>query len=364
MDNTLIKQMAVTFRIPSISTKAVILPALAAVLGITMVLSMGVGAVSVHPVEVVNILLAQIGLAALGDISSLHESVVLTIRLPRIILGVLVGGCLGVSGAVLQGLFRNPLAEPALVGVSSGCSLGAVATIFYSGYLTYIFGEGALVFLTPISAFAGGIIVTFVVYILATRESHTDMTIMLLAGIAINALAGAGIGMFVFASDDQQVREILFWMFGSLGGAMWSTLLPTLPFIIGSTAVILFFGYSINLYLLGEREAKHLGINVQALKWILISLVALGVGATVSLSGIIGFVGLVVPHLLRLSIGPDNRLLLPASALLGGILLLGADVVCRTIVAPTELPIGLVTSLLGSPFFLYLLLRQKRIVRF
>jgi len=187
---------------------------------------------------------------------------------------------------------------------------------------------------------------------------------MLLAGIAINALAGAGIGMFVFASDDQQVREILFWMFGSLGGAMWSTLLPTLPFIAGSTAVILFFGYSINLYLLGEREARHLGINVQALKWILISLVALGVGATVSLSGIIGFVGLVVPHLLRLSIGPDNRLLLPASALLGGILLLGADVVSRTLVAPTELPIGLVTSLLGSPFFLYLLLKQKRIVRF
>ncbi|MBZ0256989.1 iron ABC transporter permease, partial [bacterium] len=213
------------------------------------------------------------------------------------------------------------------------------------------------------AAFCGGVVTTVFVYLLATKESQTDVSTMLLAGIAINALSSAGIGLFVFASNDQQVRAILFWLFGSLGGALWSTLLPAIPFILGSIIAIGYFSYSLNLYLLGEREASHLGVNVQQMKWLLILLVAMGVGSSVALSGIIAFVGLVVPHLLRLVIGPDNRLLLPASALLGGILLLGADVVARTIVSPTELPIGLLTSLLGSPFFLFLLVQQRRRVR-
>lgn len=357
------QQAVSVLRLPVVSLKTLMLPMLGMVLGMTMIVCMGIGAVRVHPFDVVTILLSQAGILSSIDVPAFHESAVLNIRLPRVILGALVGACLGVCGAALQALFRNPLAEPALVGVSSGCALAAVATIFFGSAIAAVLGAGALVYITPAAAFVGGIVVTMFVYLLATRESRTDMTIMLLAGIAVNALAGAGIGLFIFSGDDQQTRQILFWMFGSLGGAMWNTLLPTLPFLIAPTLAILIYGYWLNLYLLGEREAAHLGLNVQKMKWLIIALVALGVGATVSLSGIIGFIGLVTPHLLRLAIGPDNRLLLPASALLGGILLLGADVIARTIVAPTELPIGLVTSLLGSPFFLYLLLRQKRSAR-
>lgn len=362
--STLIRRTSIQLRIPVLTRRTFVVPALFVVLAITMVFCMGVGAVSINPSAIGQIILYQMGMTGIENLPDHHISVVTSIRMPRILLGAIVGACLGVSGAVLQSLFRNPLAEPALVGVSSGCSLGAVATIFFGGFITQMLGETSLIILTPLSAFLGGIIVTVLVYLLATRESQTDMSIMLLAGIAMNALAGAGVGMFIFMSDDQQVREILFWMFGSLGGAMWRTLLPTLPIMIIGLGIVLFFGYSLNLYLLGEKEAKHLGINVQVLKWLLIAMVTMIVGATVSLSGIIGFVGLVVPHLLRLSFGPDNRLLLPASALLGGILLLLADLLARTIVAPTELPIGLVTSLLGSPFFLYLLIRQKRVIRF
>ncbi len=358
-----IKQSTASFQRAQISCKPFCIPVLAIVLLITMVVCLGVGAVPIQPYDILSIFFHRLGWAASVDIPTYHESVLFNIRMPRLLLGVLVGACLAVCGAVLQGLFRNPLAEPALVGVSSGGSLAAVATIFFSGFIAAWVGEGAMVFVTPFSAFLGGIVITVFVYLLATKESRTDMSMMLLAGIAVNALAAAGIGLFIFAGDDQQVRAILFWMFGSLGGAMWNTLLPTIPFILAAIFAILWYGHALNLYLLGEHEARHLGVHVQKMKWLLIALVALGVGATVSLCGIIGFVGLVVPHLLRLSFGPDNRLLLPASALLGGILLLLADVIARTIVAPTELPIGLVTSLLGSPFFLYLLVKQKRNVR-
>lgn len=322
--------------------------------------SLTLGAV---PISVQDVVLAtgyQMGLYESISTPAYEVNVLFNIRLPRMLLGILVGGCLGICGAAMQALFRNPLAEPTLVGVSSGAALAAVAITFFTASITSVFGPMLLIYLTPIAAFLGGLVTSVMVYLLATRESRTDMAVMILAGIAVNALAGAGIGLFVFASDDQQVRQILFWLFGSLGGALWQTLLPSIVPIVAAMLVIVAYRYPLNLYLLGEREAGHIGVNVQRMKWILISAIALGVGSSVALSGMIGFVGLVVPHLIRLCTGPDNRFLIPASALLGAILLLGADSIARTVVAPVEIPIGLVTSLIGSPFFLYLLVQQRR----
>lgn len=359
----ILKQVVPFIQPLSSRPKLMVIPVLGILLLFTALTSIGIGAVQVHPLDVIRILLLKLGLIESIALQDYVTSVVVNIRIPRVLLGIAVGACLGVCGAALQGLFRNPLADPTLIGVSSGAAVVAVAMTFYGGFIITVISNYAFIVTLPIAAFFGGAITTLLVYLLATREQRTDMATMLLAGIAMNALASAGIGIFVYMGDDQQVRQILFWLFGSLGGAMWDTLIPSLPFLLLSIFGISFFGYSLNLYLLGEGEAKHLGVNVQNLKWIIISFVALGVGTSVALSGMIGFVGLVVPHLLRLMIGPDNRLLLPASALLGGILLLLADLIARTIVSPTELPIGLVTSLVGSPFFLYLLLRNRRNVR-
>lgn len=361
--DTIVKQVTPYFQTVTNQPKVLVIPTLVIVLVIISILSMGIGAVQIHPLDVIRIFLFQLGMIESISLPDYQASVILNIRLPRVLLGILVGAGLGTCGAALQGLFRNPLADPALVGVSGGAAAGAVAMTFYGGFIIAMFSNYAFLVLLPIVAFLGGAIATLFVYLLATREQRTDMATMLLAGIAINAVTSAGIGIFVFMSDDQQVRAILFWLFGSLSGAMWDTLIPSLPFLLLSIIAVSYFGYSLNLYLLGESEAKHLGVNVQKLKWIIIAFVALGVGTSVALSGMIGFVGLVVPHLLRLMIGPDNRYLLPASAVLGGILLLLADLIARTIVSPVELPIGLVTSLLGSPFFLYLLICNRRNAR-
>lgn len=343
--------------------KAIVIPALLLMLCFVTVLSVGIGAVQVLPLDVLRILAYKMRLSTELNVPDYIISVLVNIRIPRVFLGIMVGACLGICGSALQGLFRNPLADPALIGVSSGAAVAAVAMTFYGSLMISLFNNYMFLLFMPIAAFLGGAITTLTVYLLATKEQRTDMATMLLAGIAVNAIASAGIGIFVYIGDDQQVRMILFWMFGSLGGAMWDTLIPSLPFLLVSIIGISFFGYSLNLYLLGESEARHLGLNVQQLKWIVIALVALGVGSSVALSGMIGFVGLVVPHLLRLIAGPDNRLLLPSSALLGAVLLLTADLIARTIVSPVELPIGLVTSLLGAPFFLYLLIHNRRNVR-
>lgn len=288
--------------------------------------------------------------------------IIMEIRLPRIIMGMLVGAGLAVSGAVMQGLFRNPLADPGLVGVSAGASLGAVSMIVLGGTalapLYLLFGLYAL----PIAAFVGGLATTLLLYRVATRRGRTSVATMLLAGIALGALAGAATGALIYISDDRQLRDLTFWGLGSLAGATWGKIGTAGPVIAVVLVATPFLARGLNALALGEAAAGHLGVPVQRIKNVAIVTVAAATGATVAISGGIGFVGIVVPHMLRLSIGPDHRYLLPSSALLGAILLLLADAVSRTIVAPAELPIGIITAVCGAPFFLWILLRQRGVL--
>jgi iron complex transport system permease protein len=285
--------------------------------------------------------------------------IILDIRLPRAVMGLLVGASLAVSGAIMQGLFRNPLADPALVGISSGASLGAVLTIVLGsslfGALFAVFGFYAL----PVAAFLGCLVTTLLLYRIATRSGQTSVATMLLAGIALAALANAVTGVLIFVADDKQLRDLTFWGLGSLAGANWTKILSAAPIILVSLVVVPFLARGLNALTLGEAAAFHMGIPVQRLKNIAIVSVAALTGASVAVSGGIGFVGIVVPHVLRLIIGPDHRYLLPASALLGGTLLIFADMVARTIVPPAELPIGIITAFVGAPFFLWILLRGR-----
>ncbi|MBW9062856.1 iron ABC transporter permease [Rhizobium herbae] len=285
--------------------------------------------------------------------------IILDIRLPRAVMGLLVGASLAVSGAIMQGLFRNPLADPALVGISSGASLGAVLTIVLGsslfGALFAVFGFYTL----PVAAFLGCLVTTLLLYRIATRSGQTSVATMLLAGIALAALANAVTGVLIFVADDKQLRDLTFWGLGSLAGANWTKILSAAPIILVSLAVVPLLAQGLNALTLGEAAAFHMGIPVQRLKNIAIVSVAALTGASVAVSGGIGFVGIVVPHVLRLIIGPDHRYLLPASALLGGTLLIFADMVARTIVPPAELPIGIITAFVGAPFFLWILLRGR-----
>lgn len=326
---------------------------LLAALAASIVFSMGIGAVPIGPGQVVSILLSKIGVEGWADYTAQQAAVLHAIRLPRVVLGALVGGALAVSGAALQGLFRNPLADPGLLGISSGASLAVSATIVLGWHFL-----GAYTF--SFAAFLGSTCSLTVIYLLAQQDRKTNVTTMLLAGIAINALCGAGTGLFTYFSSEEQLRSITFWLLGSLGGATWSSVGAAAPLILLSVIVMPFLASALNALLLGEANARHLGVSVETVKGAIIVLVALGVGASVSVSGIIGFVGLVVPHLVRLWCGPNHRVLLRASALVGAILLVLADLAARTIVSPLELPLGLVTSLIGAPFFLYLILRKKR----
>jgi len=286
------------------------------------------------------------------------------IRIPRLLLGFIVGAGLAICGTVMQGLFRNPMADPGLLGVSSGAALGAVLTIVLGNRLFAPLMPSIGAWLLPAMAFAGSLICMFVVHRLSMINQKTDIATMLLAGIAVNAITGAVIGLLSYIADDTQLRDLIFWSLGSLEITDWSKLLVAMVFIIPALMVIPRYGHSLNANLLGESEAGHLGIDMEKVKRQLIVLVALVVGIAVSLSGIIGFVGLVVPHLLRILIGPDHRLLLPASALFGATLLIGADIVARTAVAPAEIPIGIITAILGGPFFLWLLVQFHRARRF
>ncbi len=298
-----------------------------------------------------------------GDAMSIRDSIIIyDIRLPRIILGMLIGAALAVSGAVMQGLFRNPLADPGLVGVSAGAGLGAIVVIVLGAT---VFGPVSAVlgiYMLPLAAFLGGLATTLLLYGIATRRGQTSIATMLLAGIALGAMAGALSGILVYMADDRQLRDLTFWGLGSLAGATWTKILAAGP-IIGVVLIFApFLARGLNALALGEATANHMGIPVQRLKYIAIVGVAAATGAAVAVSGGIGFVGIVVPHLLRLLIGPDNRYLLPASALLGASLLLLADAVSRTIVAPAELPIGIVTAIAGAPFFLWILLRRRGVL--
>ena len=330
---------------------------LSAALIVACVISVGVGAVRVPPSAVLAALAGALGLDVAGGTAQ-QEAVLLAIRLPRVLLGVLVGAGLAVSGALMQGLFRNPLADPGLVGVSSGAALGAATAIVLASTV----GVTALALgpaLVALAAFAGGLATTAVVYRIATRGGRTSVATMLLAGIAVNALCGAGVGVLVLFADDGQLRDLTFWTLGSLGGATWGTLAVVAPLIGAVVLAAPRLARPLNALLLGEAEAGHLGVRTERVKGLVVVGSALAVGVATAAAGLVGFIGLVAPHLVRLGLGPDHRALLPASALTGALLLVAADLLARTVLAPVEVPIGIVTALAGAPFFLWLLLRQR-----
>jgi iron complex transport system permease protein len=325
---------------------------LTVLLPVVVLVSLVIGTVNITISDALNALLGSATNQQIGTI-------LLDIRLPRILMAIFVGAVLASTGAVMQGLFRNPLADPSLIGVSSGASVGASLMIVTAGGFIQ---SGALVGLSLVAlgAFVGGFTATLLVYRLATSGIGTSVTTMLLAGIAIAALAGALNSLLSYFSDNDMLRQISLWQMGNLSGASWLKV-----GIMGSAALLLLICFprdsrALNALLLGESEARHLGIDVQRVKQRLILLTAFGVGISVALAGLVGFVGLIIPHMVRLAIGPDHRWLVPASALAGATLLVIADSLARIVVIPAELPTGILTALLGAPFFVVLLLQQRK----
>ncbi|WP_233268795.1 FecCD family ABC transporter permease [Mucilaginibacter lacusdianchii] len=339
---------------------SLILVALALVLVIAIIISACLGAVHIRFGEFMSIMAYRLGIDKQIHYQPQQEAVLFALRFPRVMLGILIGAALGVSGAAMQGLFRNPLAEPGLIGISSGASLFAVMMIVLEAaafkQLESYLGYYAL----AVAAFAGACVTAFIVYRISVHNGRSNITALLLGGIAMNALSGAFIGLMTYMATDEQLRNITFWGLGSLGGATWKSVTTLLPFVAVPILALPFMGKSLNAFALGEAQARHMGINTGLVKKAVIVLATMAVGASVALAGTIGFIGLIIPHLIRMGFSSDHRLLIPASALLGASVLTLADLISRTIVAPAELPLGIVTALLGSPVFVYIIISKKR----
>lgn len=325
--------------------------AMAAVLLVLCVVSAGTGAYDIPAGDVIGSAAHRLGLGG-ARLDRVAESVLWDVRLPRITLALLVGASLGCAGALMQGVFGNPLAEPGVVGISSGAAVGAVGSIALG--LNFL-GNWTI----TVCAFAAGLLTVLVVYGLSRAGGRTEVVTLVLTGIAVNAFAGALIGLFIFFADNAQISQITFWQLGSLAQSSWPKVLAVLPCALLGLAVAPFFSRRLDLLALGERQARHLGVEVERMRIVLILVVALLTAAAVAVAGIISFVGLVVPHLLRMAAGPGHRFLVPGSALGGALVLVAADLAARTLAAPAELPLGVLTALVGSPFFFWLLRRTR-----
>lgn len=325
-------------------------------LGLTVVLCTTLGPAPLGPGEVLAVLIKHLpfgGFLGHEGVSETHETIVWQLRLPRVILAVLVGAGLASSGVVLQGLLQNPLADPYILGISSGAALGAV--------LSMLLGAGAFalgIYAVPATAFAGGMATVLIVYRLAWAGGRLSVTALILAGIAVGSLLSA-VTSYLMITSGQNVHHIFFWLMGGFAGRNWVHVRVLAPYVIGGLAVMAAFTRSLNVILLGEEPAAYLGINVEKLKLILIASATMVAAASVAVSGVIGFVGLIVPHAVRLVVGPDHRVLLPSAALCGAIFTAAADALARTAASPQEIPVGIITALCGAPFFIYLL-RKKR----
>ncbi|HHT79461.1 MAG TPA: iron chelate uptake ABC transporter family permease subunit [Actinobacteria bacterium] len=294
-------------------------------------------------------------LVNVSDISPTYKTIIQNVRLPRVFLAVLVGMSLSSSGVMYQGLFRNPMADPYIIGVSSGASLSASIAILM-GLTSGIGSISGIV----LSAFAGALLTTFLVFNLArSKKGHLNVLTLILSGIAIGALLNAATSFVMLVSSKEKLQAVVFWMMGSLTSALWVKVKVVGPIIIVGIISLFFYTKDLNSITLGESRAKQLGINVELMKNMIIIISSFIVAAAVSVTGIIGFVGLVVPHMMRLIVGPDNRILLPVSAVSGGIVLLLADTIARNILEPSEIPVGIITALIGAPFFIYLLKKTK-----
>ena len=337
--------------------RLIVMMLLAILLALAVLLSLAFGAVMISLDDTFSVLAGMV-FPVEGAVEA--QLIIEQIRIPRTLMGLLVGATLALTGAAMQGLFRNPLADPGLIGVSSGAALGVALVLVLGAPWLTLMSDALLPYATVLGAFIGGALTTWLVYRLGQSVQGTSVANMLLAGIAIAAISGAFIGLLSYLADDAMLRTLVFWNMGSLGSASFER--------AGMLAIccalvwwrLPFQAKALNALLLGESEARHLGIDVERVKRELVLLTALGVGACVAAAGLIGFVGLVVPHLVRLMLGADHRYVLPASMVMGAALLLLADVAARLVVAPAELPLGILTALLGAPFFLALLLRAQR----
>ncbi|QSB04142.1 FecCD family ABC transporter permease [Natronoglycomyces albus] len=339
-------------RLSRIGGPALLTIAMIAVLATGIVVSAGTGAYHIGVSEVLDSIANRLGLGG-GPVDDFGEDVLWNIRFPRVVLACVVGACLAVGGTLMQGMFGNPLAEPGIIGVSTGASVGAVAAIALS--LTF-----AGTWTIGVCAFITGLITVVVVYAMSRSGGKTEVVTLILTGVAINAFAGAGIGLLIFISDESQITSITFWQMGSLAQATWPKVIAILPLAALGLIIAPLYARSLDLLSLGERPARHLGVNVERMRIVLIGVIALLTAAAVAVSGVIGFIGLVVPHLLRMAIGPGHRVLIPLSMLGGAAVLVWADLAARTIAAPAELPLGVLTALVGSPFFFWLLRRTRR----
>lgn len=329
-----------------------LLVVLAVALVVLVIVAGASGAFPVSPGEVVSSVLGKVGIDVGTPPDALGEDVLWDIRFPRVALAVLVGGSLGCAGALMQGTFSNPLAEPGIIGVSSGAALGAVLVIF-TGLAP--FGTWSITG----AAFLGGVATVFLVYAASRHDGRTEVITMVLTGIALNALTGAVLGLLTYYSDDSQLRSITFWTLGSMAQATWPKVAVVAPLAIGGLVVAPLFARRLDLLALGDRPARHLGVDVERTRRVVLLLVAVLTASAVAVSGQILFVGLVVPHLVRMAAGPGHRLLVPASALAGATILVGADLAARTMAAPAEVPLGVLTALVGSPFFFWQLRRMR-----
>jgi len=326
--------------------------ALSAALLVGCLLSAGLGAYDIPLGDVLSSLQHRVGLGGQA-LDRVAESVLWNVRLPRVTLALLVGSSLGCAGALMQGVFGNPLAEPGVIGISSGAAVGAVASIALG--LTF-FGNWTI----TVCAFVSGLATVLLVYVLSRSGGRTEVVTLILTGIAVNAFAGALIGLFIFFADNAQITQITFWQLGSLSQATWPKVLAVLPCAALGLLVAPFHARKLDLLALGERPARHLGVDVERLRIVLVLVVALLTAAAVAVAGIISFVGLLVPHLLRMANGPGHRFLVPGSALGGALVLVAGDLAARTVADPAELPLGVLTALFGSPFFFWLLRRTRR----
>lgn len=355
------------FRSPQIGWGALTRPQwglLSLALGCLVIMcgSLGAGALSIPWEEALGALWhgATGATSATGAVLGVQEAVIWKLRLPRIILGFLAGGALGMCGAALQGLFRNPLADPALIGVSGGGALGAVAAIVLGIPTALRAVPWLAIYAVPVMAFLGALGATLAVYRVAHWEGQVRVGTLLLAGIAMNAIAGSVIGWLSFIATDAQLRELSFWSLGSLAGGGWEAVAGCAPLVVLALIGLPRYARALNAMALGEANARYMGVDVDATKRGVVIASALAVGSVVSVTGGIGFVGLIAPHLFRLMVGADHRWTLPGAFLLGGGLLCLADIVARVAVAPAEIPVGIIVSTVGAPFFLALLLREKR----
>ncbi|GGV78384.1 ABC transporter permease [Streptomyces gelaticus] len=337
---------------PRRSSSFALTAGLLAALLVCCLLSAGLGAYHISLGDVLASVQHRLGLGG-AALDRVGESVLWNVRLPRVVLALLVGASLGCAGALMQGVFGNPLAEPGVIGISSGAAVGAVASIALG--LNFL-GNWTV----TVCAFAAGLATVLLVYALSRSGGRTEVVTLILTGIAVNAFAGALIGLFIFFADNAQISQITFWQLGSLAQATWSKVLAVLPCAVLGLLVAPFHARRLDLLALGERPARHLGVDVERLRVVLVLVVALLTAAAVAVAGIISFVGLLVPHLLRMANGPGHRFLVPGSALGGALVLVVGDLAARTVAAPAELPLGVLTAFFGSPFFFWLLRRTRR----